>query len=273
MTSSTRTVPRIDQHEHAARALLLIAQWQWLRATELGRLLYPADPHSRKYAERHLRKLAALQLVLARPLPGHQAGTAYVLSARGAAQLEAWSRDGRGYRSGKNWGTTTAGVWTPPTSWRHDLLAAGVLSLARDVKGFDVLPETLLRSLEPEAVKHPDGLIVDRQRGFSYWVEVECARKSGRNLDDLVRALAKASRAAPLVHYDCVQDAPVLRGLVAIPTEARDERGYRLSHWHRVEAAIRRAGLRAPLPLEVAWLSLRGVGVGSVRFETKVLAP
>jgi hypothetical protein len=273
MTSPSRTVPRLDQHEHAARALLLIAQWQWLRATELGRLMYPSDLHSRKYAEKVVRKLLELQLLLARPLPGHQAGTAYVLSARGAAQLNAWSRDGGGYRSGKDWGTTQGGVWAPPASWRHDLIAAGVLSLALEWESIEVIPEAALRRIEPEAVKHPDGLLIDRARGYSYWVEVEAARKSGRNINDMVRALAKASRGEPLVNYDCVNDVPVRIGLVAVPTDARDERGYRLNHWHRVEAAIRRNGLRAPLQIVVAWVTLKGVGVGDISFEPKVLEP
>jgi len=32
--------------------------------------MYPGDVHARKYAEKHLRKLLALGMVIARPLPG-----------------------------------------------------------------------------------------------------------------------------------------------------------------------------------------------------------
>ncbi len=265
--------PRIDRDELAASALFFIGQWRWLRPTELGRLMYPGDPFARKYAEKLVRKLMLLKMLIARPLSGHQAGTAYVLSARGAAQLNQWSRDGTGYRSGKDWGTTKDGKWAPPDSWRHDLIAVGVLSFAAERQGFDALPESRLRSMVPDAQKHPDGLVIDRNRAHAYWLEVEAARKSGRNIDHLVSALVKASRGTPLTYYDCINDTPVTVGLVAIPKEARDERGYRLDHWHRIESAIRRHGLKAPVTLVVAWVTLKGVGVGEVTFETKQLHP
>jgi len=103
----------------------------------------------------------------------------------------------------------------PPISWRHDLIATGVLSLMAE-RGFDIYPEAYLRRIEPEANKHPDGLIANREQGFSMWLEVENARKSGRNIDQLVVALAKASRGTPLTAFDVVQDAPIKLGLVAI---------------------------------------------------------
>jgi len=192
--------PRLDQGEHAARALLYISDFTWLRATELGRLLHPGQPHSRKYAEAHLRKLCELQLVIPRQLPGANAGRAYVLSSRGARQLNEWLC-ADGYSTGKDWGRTKEGVWTPPTSWRHDLIATGVLSLMGE-RGYDIYSEPYLRHIEPEAKKHPDGLIADRERGFSIWLEVENARKSGRNIDQLVVALAEASRATPSTAFD-----------------------------------------------------------------------
>ncbi len=267
-----KNTPRIDRDELAANALFFIAQWKWLRPTELGRLIYPGDPFARKYAEKLVRKLMLLKMLIARPLPGHQSGTAYVLSARGAAQLKEWSRDGA-YRTVKVWGTTKDGGWAPPDSWRHDLIAAGVLSFTAEREGFEVMPETMLRGQVPDAEKHPDGLVIDRGRKHSYWLEVEFSRKSGRNIDHLVSALVKAARGTPLTYYDCIQDTPVKAGLVAIQKDARDERGYRLNHWHRIESAIRKQGLSTPVRIVVAWVQMKGVGVGAVTFEVKQLEP
>ncbi len=102
------------------------------------------------------------------------------------------------------------------------------------------------------------------------WLEVENARKSGRNIDQLVVALAKAGRATPVTAFDIVQDAPVKMGLVAIDFQARDERGFRLNHLHRIESTLRKRGLAKPLRLAIAWITMKGVGVGSVRIEHKV---
>lgn len=262
------TTPRLDQGEHAARALLEISRFGWLRATELGRLLHPGQQHSRKYAEAHLRKLSRLQLVIPRQLPGVGAGRAYVLSSRGARQLNNW-RGEHVYSTGKDWGSTTGEIWSPPASWRHDLIATGVLSILAE-RGLEVYPECYLRRIEPDAEKHPDGLIANRTKGFSMWLEVENARKSGRNIDKLVEALAKASRATPVSYFDVVQDAPVKLGLVAIDANARDERGFRLNHLHRIESTLQKIGLLSPLPLAIAWITLKGVGVESIRVEQKI---
>ncbi|WP_143243280.1 hypothetical protein [Alcaligenes faecalis] len=134
----------------------------------------------------------------------------------------------------------------------------------------DVYPESYLRRIKPDASKHPDGLIANREKGFSMWLEVENARKSGRNIDKLVEALAKASRANPITTFDIVQDAPVKLGLVAIDADARDERGFRLNHLHRIESTLRKTGLVKPLPLAITWVTMKGVGVGSIRIEQKV---
>ncbi|MBF6618279.1 MAG: hypothetical protein ITG07_16320 [Candidimonas sp.] len=269
--SMTTKNPRLDMGEHAARALLHINQFGWLRATELGRLLHPCQPHSRKYAEAHLRKLNELRLVIPRQLPGASAGKAYVLSSRGASQLNDW-RGEQAYSTGKDWGSTASGIWLPPASWRHDLIATGVLALLAE-SGLDVYPESYLRRIEPDARKHPDGLVADRENGFSMWLEVENARKSGRNIEQLVEAVALASRKTPITAFDVVQDVPIKMGLVAINAEARDERGYRLNHLHRIASALRKRRLAKPLPLYVAWLTMRGVGVHSLVLEEKLYDP
>ena len=269
-----KTPLRLDEGEHAAHALRFIGRFTWLRATELGRLLYPGRPHSRKYAEKNLRKLLELRLVVARPLPGRDAGTAYVLATRGAQFLNDWNAGAVGYtyRSGTDWGGTADGIWSPPRSWRHDLMATGVLACLREERDWGVFPEPMLRHYVPSAEKHPDGLVVAGQRAI--WLEVENARKSGRNIDQLVNALARASLRRPCSSFDAVLGhlVPVSLGMVAINAEARDERGRRLNHLTRVESALRKQTFSpgTKLPLLVAWVTLKGVGVDTVKLAERV---
>lgn len=265
-------IRRLDRQEHAARALLMIANWGWLRATELGRLMHPGDQFSRKYAEKYCRKLREMKLVIPRPLPGHHAGNAYVVSAQGASQLNSWAGERR-YSSNKDWGESCDGRWFPPATWQHDLIAAGVLSKLAEDRGYEVVPELALRRLDQTTLKHPDGIAIDIQSGLSIWLEVEGARKSGKNMNALVRALVKASRGEPTVTYDFLQHAPIRLGMVAIDPSARDERGHRIDHWSRIQAAVRKAGLAAPVAICLVNFTKSGVGVGDIRFEMKHLNP
>ena len=266
----TKKPPHLEPTEHAARALSLIAEWTWLRPTELGRLMFGEDPHSRKYAEAAVRKLMALRLLIARPLPGSRSGTAYVLSAKGAKQLNDWT--GLGYQSGKDWGSTSGDSWTPPVSWEHDLMAKSLLTLL-DASGYEVMPESRIRSLYPDAKKHPDGLVVERDAGVGYWLEVENAAKRGKDMKALARALVLAARGKPVTAYDCINDTPVSRAIVAIDRAATDVRGYRLNHWLRIENAIRELPLKEDVKITVAWLERKGVGVEDFTWEVKTVTP
>jgi hypothetical protein len=267
--------PRLDYDEHAAKALRLIHRFSWLRPTELGRFLYPGTPHARKYAEKLVRKLKALKLVIGRKLPGRSAGTAFVVATRGAAQLSAWAGLEQGaYTSGKDWGSTQDGVWFPSSSWRHDLLAVGVLSHMAERSGVEVLPEPHLRRTLADATKHPDGLVVCRDKGFSLWLEVESARKSGRNLENLVRAVIGASRSKPATYYDEIQDVPVKLGMLAIAATSHDERGYRIDHWARFQSKLRAiGGLKSPVSIVYCKMIVRGVGVHAIELRNVQLLP
>lgn len=265
---------RIDANEHAATALRLIHRFSWLRPTELGRLLYPRNKHARKYAEKLLRKLTTLRLVIERKLPGRSAGTAYVVATRGATQLDTWADVHKGYKSGKDWGAYQNGVWYPPNSWQHDLWAIGVASLLAEQLGHEVLPDSYLRHTAPFEVKYPDALLVCRDKGFSAWLEVESSRKTGRNLEQLVRAVIGASRGSPLAYFDEVQDTPVKVGIIAILVGARDERGYNLDHWGRFERKLQAlGGVKAPVALIRCWMTLKGVGIGAIRIDHITLSP
>lgn len=267
-------LPRLDQGEHAALALRFIGRFVWLRAAELGRLLHPGRPHARKYAEKHLRKLLELRLVVARPLPGRDAGTAYVLSTRGAQYLNDWNAGQLAYtyRAGTDWGTSSGGRWEPPRSWRHDLLSTGVLACLRE-RGWSAWPEPQLRHRVPLAAKHPDGLLRfdvpdGSQKGV--WLEVENARKSGRNIEQLARAVLRAALGRPVYAFpEMLADTPIRHGMVAIDPNARDERGRRLDHLKRLQSALRKVPMvdGTEALVHVAWLTFRGVGVESISLE------
>jgi hypothetical protein len=279
-TVMTTTAQRLDEGEHAAHALRFIGRFTWLRAAELGKLLYPGSVHSRKYAERNLRKLLGLRMIVARQLPGRDAGTAYLLATRGAQFLNDWNAGTitYKYRVGYDWGITKDGVWEPPRSWRHDLMATGVLACLRERKEWGVFPETMLRAGYPKgAAKFPDGLLVagTGEHRAGIWLEVENARKSGRNIDTLARALALASIRRPMATFrDVTGELTIARGMVAINADACDERGHRLSHITRVESALRKVPMMpgTRLTLLVAWVKFRGIGVDSVLVEEKTFS-
>ena len=265
-----KTPLHLEHAEHASDALRHIATFGWLRAAELGRLMYKNDPHATKYAEKLLRKLLALNLLIPRPLPRRYAGNAYVLSKHGADLINGWrgwsSRDG--HQSGKSWGKTSPSGWQPPTSWLHDLIATGVLTHLA-ARGFDVTPERVLRNHEPEANKHPDGIATWRRGNdpYSIWIEVENARKTGDAANQLVRALVGASRGKPPCYFDTIQDAPVRYGMVILDANVRDERGYNIDHWGRIMTRIGRHGLIAPVSLLACYVTLKGVGVEKISIK------
>lgn len=263
---------RLDKEERAAEALLLVARWGRLRPQELGRLLYGYAEHARKYAEVHCRKLEALGLVLARKLPGGiRTGTAYVLAEAGARWLA--KVNGAGFSSGKDWGSTKGEQWKPPGCWRHDLRAYGVLSHLAAL-GYAVLPERVIRGDEPRSSKHPDGLITNAGAGWTLWLEVEGARKSGAlYLAPMARALAAAARGEPVQHYDAVQHAPIRGAAVAFDPEARDERGYRKDHWGTIERAMAKE-IKEPVAVSVILVEPdAGGGVKGIRLERRTVQP
>lgn len=249
--------------ENDCTALRLIHEFGWLRAPEIGLLIWGAHTHHVKYGERLLRKLAARHLVIPRPLPAHS-GSAFVLSQRGADLL--LETTGITARSGKDWGETQAGVWVVPKWWRHDLLAHSFLALLSS-QGYTVIPERRLRR-ENAVDKLPDGLAIPPDKGDVFWVEIESTRKSGRNMDLMARALIKVA----------LGKAPTLSRLKATQTmvcyadRATDERGYRLDHRARVVNALQR---HAPDSIAVCLykLSLKGLAVTDFSGEVVTITP
>lgn len=241
--------------------LRLVWDFGWLRPQELGRMLWPDAQHSTKYAERLARKWQEKGYVLARPLPDHN-GTAIVLSSAGAAFLE---QRGVPARSGKDFGETDGGKWLAPLQWRHDLLAAGLLSLLVE-QGAEVIPEKRLRRENPGLKKYPDGLIFDN-RGRATWLEVERARKTGGYLDDLAAALIQVAAG----------EAPEICGhkptIAAIAAAEGGSAGLSdIDHEKRVRSALQRHA-EAEMRLVVFRLTMKGSGVSSFEHDSHLVEP
>jgi hypothetical protein len=212
--------------------LQFIDKFGWLRIIELGRLIWPNNANQRKYAERITRNWVKRGLVIERNLSIH-AGRAFVLSRKGVSFLQV---EGIEARNGKNWGKTESGIWFPTKWWRHDLIVAGILSIAQE-KGAKIIPENQIRRENPGIVNIPDGLIITKNN--IYWLEVESARKSGDKMNKMVGSLIMIAR----------NEGPILSGVrpntpaVGFLSNAQDERFFKINHEIRVFEAIKRKAL------------------------------
>lgn len=235
-------------------------QFGWLRSAELGKLLWPDSPASRQAADRLVRSWIERQLVIVRQLQDG-AGRAFVLATAGVRLL---AENGIAAGSGKDIGRFTDDGWLPPASWRHDLIAHGVLcELHR--RGYHVYPETELRRRAEGYPKIPDGLAV--KDGEAIFLEVENARKSGYELRKLADALSivASGQAASIAGFK-----PNV-AMVAFLPSAIDERGYNLSHQARVRNAIQAV---AKNDLSIYWAKcklLGSAGVGQVEIQKELL--
>lgn len=257
----------IQRTENTGKFLQLIAEHGWMRPQELAAFSFEAKPFAIKYAQSICRRLLAEGLVISRTLPARN-GTAFVLSKYGAEVVTGWQ--GRGFGSGKDWGRIKDGVWFPPASWRHDLLATGLLAHFHCL-GFAVFPEHMLRR-EETVEKYPDGLIFNKNEA-GFWLEVEHSRKSGKNMNRLVTAIYQASTTSSFFPFDSAQHFGSIKGaIIGIVRTSKDERGFRLNHLERIENALRRR-LRSTtqVRLTIAWITLKGAGVGSVELQTKLV--
>lgn len=258
----------IEASHITGQVLRLIAHHRWMRPQELAAILFEQKPFAIKYAESICRRLVLEGLALRRKLPSHN-GTAFLLSQSGAELVTKWQ--GIGFRSGKDWGRTINGVWLPPSSWRHDLIAHGLLAVLHN-KGWECFPEHMLRR-EDGVDKYPDGLAF-HEKGTGLWVEVEQARKSGLNMNHLITALYTACNTTGFYPFPVAQHlGSVNQALIGIVRHSKDERGYKLNHWLHIENAMKKRLSRGnKISLHVAWITLKGAGVGSVEFEVKTIS-
>lgn len=241
--------------------LKFVHDFGWLRAAELGALLFPKTATATVAASRVIRSWEQRRFVIVRELP-ERSGKAVVLAAAGVRFLE---ENGHRASSGKDLGSTGPEGWRPPASWRHDLIAAGVLAEMRK-RGYSVIPETTLRRSPSDATKLPDGLLRSPQ-GVWIWLEVEHARKTGRSLKDLGKALALAASG----EIKAVAGVNCTAAMIAY-CDTTDERGYVVNHRERVLKAITEHAKQAVDVLLVRCMMV-GVGVGSLSIEKARIEP
>lgn len=236
-------------------ALRFVHQFGWLRIAELGMLMKPHTNTSLEAGARLARNLAKRQLVLLRRLPDG-AGQALVLASAGARLL---AENGISAVTGKDLGKALNETWIPSLSWRHDILAHGVLcDLHR--QGYQVIPETEIRRQAGATTKLPDGLVL-APGAESRWLilEVENARKSGPNMNRLAETVVRVANG----EYEIVGKRPV-GCLIAFWKDSRDERGYQLDHRHRVARAVASVSY-GDVPLTLLECTRKGsVGVAAV---------
>lgn len=221
--------PLEKRYQKDIYGLQWISDFCWLRPAELGALIFDGV-HARKQAERLTRSWVHRGLVLERMLP-ERAGRALVLASRGVQLL---AQAGIAARSGKDIGNIKDGIWQPPLTWKHDLLATQVLCQLVS-SGYEVLPEPALRRTAGALAKMPDGLAIRQDRVI--WLEVESARKTGpamRLLAGTLSIVAAGQAAAVCGHLPT-------HAMVAYLANAQDERGHALSHRARVQQAIAEA--------------------------------
>ena len=175
-----------------ALGLTAIAKFGWLRAREIGNVLWPHNPSRNVAGARIVRRWLQEKLVLERRLPDGF-GPAYVLSKKGAefVQNETPYGDRNDVTSGKKIGDhieQVGGTWRHAWGWRHDLLSNGFLTLSMGF-GAEVVTELELRRQLPNQKKIFDGLY--RTDGSEFWFAIETERagkfsKSARALADSI---------------------------------------------------------------------------------------
>lgn len=251
--------PYEQRHQNDLNGLHWVHKFGWLGSHHLGQLLWPGNASARHQADRLARSWLRRRLVIARALPERN-GRALMLSTAGARLLAA---HGIPAACGKDIGETAGSAWTPPATWRHDQLAAGVL-VALYQQGFDVLPEHYLRRTAGSAVKLPDGLAV--KGDMVVWLETESARKSGpamRHQAEAICAVAEGSAQR-------VMGLRPTHAMVAFAEEQRDERGHALDHRTRVSRAVAASARRA-VPLMWACSTGSRVNARVVRFTEELI--
>lgn len=250
------------RQQNDLRGLTLVFEYGWLRARELGAFMWPRNSSSAEAANRLVRSWEKRKLVLVRELP-ERSGKAIVLALSGVRLL---AEHGYHAKTGKDIGTTTEKGWIPPHSWRHDLIATGVLAEFHK-RGYSVIPEqTLRRSTSTYATKLPDGLLCG-PTGEWIWLEVEHAKKTGRNMRDLAKALAYAAAGEikEVGGKRCTQ-------AMAAYTDNVDTRGYTLNHRARLIKAISEQ-TRKTVDVTFAYCEMKGSGVKEITLATERIEP
>lgn len=187
-TSQNALKPRELSQQNDLNGLTAISRFQWLRAREIGNVLWPKQATRHISGARICKKWLDQGLVIQRKLP-LSFGFAYVLSQKGSDFLTAngvpFARTGKRIgemQTGKNKG------WVPnKNSWQHDLLANSLLTLLLG-SGCQIRTETeIVRKNTMQGKKIPDGLV---KRGDKWLViEVEREKKGGPEIRKMCQNL------------------------------------------------------------------------------------
>lgn len=246
----------MQNHEQRLRndlaALQFIHKFGWLRIAELGVLMKPHTETTLESGARLARSLVDRRLVLARQLP-EGAGRALVLSSAGVRLLGLY---GFHASSGKSIGRTSGASWLPPSTWKHDLLAHGVLcEFFR--QGYEVMTEAEIRRRATSPRKLPDGLVRSPgPRGQWNWLEVESARKSGPHMHHLAAAITAVAQS----RVEICGIRPTY-SIVAYFKHALDERLHQLDHRTRVSNAV---AMASSTDISVTFAECQRKGVAGV---------
>lgn len=248
---------------HDTDGLWSISRYGFLRANELGKLIWPSVKHNQKNGQRICRKWLDKGFVIARELPS-KAGYAYVLASRGVRFLEEKDIPAK---SGKDWGNMREGQWTPPFDWQHDLMA-NIFLVSMEVQGHKVHPKYLLRRMGG-LDKIPDGICY--RDGNVFVVEFENHRKTGKDMATLAKSIVNARQVFP------GHDDKNLTHILAYPEDAIDERGHRIDHKTRLVNAAEKEATR-DLVLELRAIkfdryNLISVNESAVSIKCKITPP
>lgn len=250
-----------QRHLNDVKGLGFIHKFGWLRSAEIGKLMWPHNASGRQAADRLVRGWIQRRLVIARDLPD-AAGRALVLSAQGARLLNA---EGLDASTGKDIGRIgNQGEWLPPFTWRHDLIATGLLCELHK-RGFEIVPEAELKRRTSAAAKIPDGLALKGDQAL--WIEAERARKGSVELRKMAEALSGAASGT----LAAVAGIKATAAMVGFVPSSRDERGFAVDHQARVRTALQAVG-RGDVPIHWAACHLLGTaGVGHVEFSREII--
>lgn len=211
--------------------LQYIESFRFLRAPEIGRLIWGNSENATKYGQRICRKWVDKKYVISRTLPS-KAGNAFVLAANGVEFLESNWRNGK---TGKDWGEMNDGKWTPPREWMHHLISNSYLTFLNNQKNISqVIPENEIRKIKQKG-KIPDGAFIEN--GELCWLELENHRKTGARMIDLVKTMIAINGSGKKPKLDGEE---FKRFYIAFPENKKDERGYQLDHRKRVLSAAKK---------------------------------
>ena len=199
--------------------LILIGRFGWLRIQEIGLFFWPDIDKDKfdnelensiqahfncrmsvnryQYAQNLVKKLISKNQVLTQKLPEH-AGTAVVLTEKGAKIARKYFKYIRRARVTVNEEKTF--TWTPPKSWKHDLLSHGLCSLILSHGKYGLENATFrtdheLRISDVEGnhllmqhVRYPDLMIEINYKGerVMWGIEIEKSRKHGERRNIMI---------------------------------------------------------------------------------------